>query len=134
MDFCSLVFLCFPIQFHMDFLPMMFSRTSYHMVFPMVSHRHFFCRKSKESTRGPPRKKKRDLRKNARVTPRKSAGKYKKSTEIARGIPSILRLITTTIITTYFCFVLLCCGEGRGRSKKKLEKIGETKKRSPPPT
>ena len=51
-----------------------------------------FCRKSKENTRGPPRKKKRDLIKNARVTPRKSAGKYKKSTEIARGIPIILTL------------------------------------------
>ena len=37
----SVFFLWFPIQFHMDFLPMMFSRTSYHMVFPMVSLRHF---------------------------------------------------------------------------------------------
>ena len=70
----TLVFLCFPIYFHMDFLPMMFSRTSYIIWFFLWFPSCIFCRKSKKNTRAPPRKKKRDLIKNARLELQNSRG------------------------------------------------------------
>ena len=65
----------------------------------------FFCRKSKESTRGPPRKKKRDLRKKCQGDPQEKCRKIQEIYRNCQGDPQYLK----TYYYYYHHYLFLFC-------------------------